>query len=55
MQFGLCLLGLKYPTHSFLNTILIFSSLFKNLNCDDTGYFLSQKVDLTSVSLYIIN
>ena len=39
MQIGLWLLGLKYPTHSFLNAILIFSSLFENLNCDDTEYF----------------
>ena len=39
MQIGLGLLGLKYPTHSFLNEILIISSLFKNLNCDNTGYF----------------
>ena len=52
MQFGLCLVGLKYPTHSFLNVILIFSSLFKNLNCDDTGFFVSKGSSYICVTVY---
>ena len=52
MQFGLCLVGLKYPTHSFLNAVLIFSSLFKNLNCGDTGFFISKGSSYICVTVY---
>ena len=52
MQFGLCLVGLKYPTHSFLNAILIFSSLFKNLNLTIQDVFVSKGSSYICVTVY---